>query len=101
MPELIFIEPVDLKELVVVASEDMTTGDEWEISMVANGTGKEVQLGVVKGAGRKTLKIDRHSVTRMSLHVEFTGTSAADRVPPVLKELALFGDRAVGEPEEE
>ena len=96
-PELFFTEPVALSHLVVVASEDMTTGDEWKISMVANGTGKEVTLGYVKAKGRYTLKIDRHSVARMSLHTTFTGTSAADRVPPVLKELALYGDPEVGE----
>lgn len=97
MSELVFTEPVDLSRLVAVASEDMITGDEWKISMVANGTTKEVALGYVKSKGRKTLKIDRHSVTRMSLRVQFTGTSTADRVPPVLKELSLFGDKAVGE----
>ncbi|KKK57204.1 hypothetical protein LCGC14_3056860, partial [marine sediment metagenome] len=96
-PELTFTEPMDLSGLVVIASSDMAAGDEWKISMVANGTGKEVTLGYVKAKGRHTLKIDRHSVARMSLHTTFTGTSAADRVPPVLKEPALYGDPEVGE----
>lgn len=96
LSELIFAEPVDLSGLVVVASEDMEDGDEWKLSMVADGTGKEVTLGYVKAKGRHPLRLDRHSVTRLSLHVEFTGTSAADRVPPVLREVSLFGKPAVG-----
>ncbi|KKM16508.1 hypothetical protein LCGC14_1685150, partial [marine sediment metagenome] len=91
LSELILTEPVDLTGMVVVVSEDMTTGDEWQISMVSNGSGKDSNIGWVKTGGRHVLKVERHSVTRLSLHIKFTGTSAADRVPPALKEISLFG----------
>ncbi len=96
-PELTFMEPVNIRGLVVIASSDMAAGDEWKISMIVNGTGKEIAIGWVKSGGRQVLPLDRQGITRVSLHVEFTGTSTADRVPPALKEMSLFGTPTVGE----
>ena len=93
MSELEFSAPVDLTKIVVWTSEDMIEGDEWQISIIADGTGKEKNVSTVKGSGiRHPRKVDRHAVSRMVLHVKWTGTSAADRVPPVIKRIDLYGD---------
>ena len=94
MSELEFSEPVDLTKIVVWTSEDMIDGDEWQISIIADGTGNDLNVGApIKGEGIKhTRKVDRHSVSRLTLHVNWTGTSTADRVPPAIKRIDLFGD---------
>ncbi|KKK74020.1 hypothetical protein LCGC14_2887950, partial [marine sediment metagenome] len=98
--ELIFTEPVDLTGLVVVASRDMIAGDEWQISMVVNGTGTETAKHWFKSGGRHVRPLNQTSVHRLSLRIEFTGTSTADRVPPALQSIELFGSPSTGDREE-
>lgn len=87
--ELVFMEPVDLTTLVVT-TDDMASGDEWQFSFIAED-GKEASVGWVKSDGRVSLIIDRHSVHRLVVRVQFTGTSTAARVPPTIKRVELFG----------
>ena len=105
MSELRFTEPVDLTELVVHTSKDMVSGDEFQISLLVNGTGDDIDIGPpVRGSGSRHVRsIDRKkggkNVTSVVLHVNWTGTSAADRVPPVIQSIELYGKPSIGEAE--
>ena len=95
MSELVLSEPFDLTRLVVT-TDDMASGDEWQVSLIAED-GRESNLGPsIKSDGRKPLKIDRHSVQRLVVRVTFTGTSTAARVPPSIKMMELYGNPEVG-----
>lgn len=106
MSELRFTEPVDLTEIVVHTSADMISGDEFQISLLTNGTGDDIDVGPpCRGAAaRHHRTIDRKkggkNVTSAVLHVNWTSTSTADRVPPVIQAIELFGLPSVGEAEE-
>ncbi len=86
--ELVFAEPTPLSALVVT-TDDMASGDEWQMSLITEG-GKESNLASIKADGRTVLKIDRHSVHRLVVRAQFTGTSTADRVPPSIKRVELY-----------
>ncbi len=91
MSEIYFDEPIDLKRIVVYC-EDMASGDEWQISAVYNGTGNDIPMGKpFISAGRQERPIMRRDIYRIVLHVKFTGTSAASRVPPSIKRIELWG----------
>ncbi len=102
MSELRFTEPVDLTEIVVHTSKDMVSGDEFQISLLTNGTGDDIDVGPpVRGSGSRHLRsIDRakggKKVTSLALHVEWTATSTANRVPPVIQSIELFGKPSIG-----
>ncbi|KKL86188.1 hypothetical protein LCGC14_1947260, partial [marine sediment metagenome] len=101
MSELRFTEPVDLTEIVVRTSSDMASGDEFQISLIVNGTGDDVDVGPpARGSGtRHARTIDRHNVTDVTVHVNWTATDATDRVPPAIHSIELFGKPSVGEVE--
>ena len=106
MSELRFTEPVDLTELVVHTSKDMGSGDEFQISLLVNGTGDDIDVGPpVRGSGiRHVRSIDRKkggkNVTSLVLHVNWVATSTANRVPPVIQSIELYGKPSVGGEEE-
>ncbi len=102
MSEIRFTEPVDLTEIVIGTSPDMISGDEWQISLLVNGSGDDIDVGPpAKGSGtRHVRRIDRHGkVNSLILHANWTGTSAADRVPPPIQFMELYGIPSVGEVE--
>ena len=91
MSEIYFDEPVDLKRIVVYC-EDMASADEWQMSAVYNGTGNDIKIGKpFISAGRQERPIMRRDIYRFVLHVKFTGTSTASRVPPSIKRIELWG----------
>jgi hypothetical protein len=102
MSELRFTEPVDLTGIVVHTSSDMASGDEFQISLLTNGTGDDIDVGPpCKGAAARHRRIiDRakggKNVTSLILHVNWTATSTADRVPPVIQSIELYGKPSVG-----
>src|SRR3990167_7949652 len=97
MSTLEFPEPLTLTRLVVYTSEDRVSGDEWQISFVdQNGDDVNVGTPIRSGAVRHERAINRHDITRLSLHVAFTGTSSASRVPPAIKRIELYGDLSTG-----
>ncbi len=98
MSELRFTEPVDLTGIVVHTSADMVSGDEYQISLIANGYGDDVNVGApVKGSGtRHVRELNREHVTSLVLHVKWTASSTADRVPPPIQAIELFGKPSVG-----
>ncbi len=106
MSELRFTEPVDLTELVVHTSKDMVSGDEFQISLLVNGTGDDIDVGPpVRGSGTRHVRtIDRKkggkNVTSLVLHVNWVATSTANRVPPVIQSIELYGKPSVGGEEE-
>ncbi len=91
MSEIYFDEPQEIKRVVVYA-EDMADDDEWQISAVYNGTGNDVNIGrPVTASGRQERPVRRRDVYRLTLHVNFTGTSTSSRVPPSIKRIELWG----------
>lgn len=103
MSELRFVEPVDLTEIIVSTSPDMVSGDEWQISLLTNGTGDDIDVGPpCRGAAARHRRvIDRakggKNVTSLILRVNWTATSTANRVPPVIQAIELFGLPSIGE----
>jgi len=93
MSEIFFDEPQDLKRIVVYC-DDMGSdnADEWQLSAVYNGTGNDVKIGKpFISNGRQERPIMRRDIYRMTLHVNFVGTSTAARVPPSIKRIELWG----------
>src|SRR3990167_9563423 len=97
MSTLEFPEPLTLTRLVIYTGEDRVSGDEWQVSFVdQNGDDVNVGAPIRSGAVRHERDINRHDITRLTLHVAFTGTSSASRVPPVIKRIELYGDLSTG-----
>ena len=90
MPVLSLDGPTQLARLVVY-TDDMASGDEWQLSLVADDTGSDINVGApIIGAGRHERLIQRHTAYQLVLHVKFTGTSTASRVPPSIKRIELW-----------
>ena len=90
LSELFFPEPSDLDE-IVVWTEDMVGGDEWQFSVIADN-GDDIRVGPpVISNGRTTIVINRRQVNRMMLHVNWTATSTVDRIAPSLQRIELYG----------
>ncbi|KKK68528.1 hypothetical protein LCGC14_2943170, partial [marine sediment metagenome] len=72
-------------------------------SLLTNGTGDNIDVGPpAKGAAARHVRtIDRpkggKNVTSLVLHVNWVATSTANRVPPVIQAIELFGKPSVGE----
>ncbi|KKN00090.1 hypothetical protein LCGC14_1141280 [marine sediment metagenome] len=98
MSELRFTEPVDLTDLIIRTSADMVSGDEFQISLLVNGSADDIDVGPpAKGSGTRHIRtLDRKRVRSVVLHMNWTGTSAADRVPPVIQSIELYGKPTVG-----
>jgi hypothetical protein len=91
MSEVYFNDPQEIKR-VVVYTEDMASGDEWQISAVYNGTGKDSKIGKpIISSGRHERPVMRRDIYRLTLHVNFVGTDATSRVPPSIKRIELWG----------
>ena len=90
MPVLALDEPTKLARIVVY-TDDMASGDEWQLSIVADDTGSDINVGApIIGSGRHERLIQRHTTYQLVLHVKFTGTSTASRVPPSIKRIELW-----------
>ena len=98
LSEIEFAEPQDLTRIVVYTGSDRVAGDEWQVSLIADGVNADKDVGapIRSNAIRHERLINRHSVQRVMLHVTFAGTSAAARVPPAIKRIDLFGNPSVG-----
>ncbi len=87
---------------MVLTPEEQASGDEFQISLLTNGTGDDIDVGPpCKGAAaRHRLVINRakggKNVTSLVLHVNWVATSAANRVPPVIQSIELYGKPSVG-----
>ncbi|KKL90130.1 hypothetical protein LCGC14_1907760 [marine sediment metagenome] len=91
MSEIIFPEPVDLTEIVIY-TQDMISGDEWQLSAYHNDDTTDIHFGgPFIGNGKDSRTLNLKNVTRFMLHVNWAATSTADRVPPTIKEIRLFG----------
>ncbi len=101
MSELRFTEPVDLTEIIVQTSADMASGDEFQISLLVNGSGDDIDAGPpAKGLGTHHARtLDRKRVRSLVLHVEWAATSTSARVPPAIQSIELYGKPSVGEAE--
>jgi hypothetical protein len=96
MSEIYFPEPQEINRVVVYA-EDMADGDEWQIKAVYNGTGNDINIGrPIKASGRHERPIRRRDIYRLTLHVNFVGTSTSARVPPSIKRIELWGPERLG-----
>ena len=91
MSEIIFPEPVDITKIVVY-TQDMADGDEWQLSAFYNDEDTEVNFGTpFIGNGRDERNLDLKKVTRFMLHANWVATSTSDRVPPTIKKIELIG----------
>ena len=91
MSEIIFPEPVNLTEIVVY-TQDMADGDEWQLSAYFDDEDTDVKFGTpFIGNGKDERKLDLKKVTRFMLHVNWVATSTSDRVPPTIKKIELMG----------
>lgn len=96
MSEIIFPEPVDITE-VLVYTQDMADGDEWQLSAFYDDEDADVNFGTpFISNGKDDRKLDLKKVTRFMLHVNWVGTSTSDRVPPTIKKIELFGRPSSG-----
>ncbi len=103
MSELIFPDPVDLEELIIVTQDMATIGstvDEWRFSLIVDGrewasgdTDTDAYVSAsVRGNGRFVMPVRRHSVHRVMLHVAWVGASASRVTPcPTIKRIELRG----------
>ncbi|KKN04596.1 hypothetical protein LCGC14_1095800 [marine sediment metagenome] len=92
MSELIFPEPVDLAELVVY-TQDMLSDDtdEWQMSFIVNATGNDENFAPIVQNGRNVIPLTNKLVHRLTLRVQWIATSTADRVPPTISQIELYG----------
>ncbi len=90
MSEIFFDTPTDLSEIVVY-TENMASGDQWQIRGIANN-GTDVRFGApIIRDGRTVLKVNLKDVYRFMLRTEWTATSTSARVPPIIKRIELYG----------
>jgi hypothetical protein len=90
MPEILFPTPVKLSHLVVY-TEDMASGDEWQLSGIINSGADKNYGATVKANGREERKAEEVNVHRFTLHVNWTATSSSARVPPTIRRIELWG----------
>ncbi len=77
----------------------MADGDEWQLSAVYNGTGNDVKIGAgrpITADGRHERPVMRRDIYRLTLHINFVGTSSAARVPPSIKRIELWVEEPRG-----
>lgn len=90
MSELMFERPTDMSEMVVY-TQNMVAGDEWQLKFLADGE-EETNLGPpIKRNGRHVIKVDRHDVYRLMLHVNWATTVTTARVAPSIQRVELYG----------
>ena len=92
MSEMFFQNPVDLKTIMVY-TDDMTDGDEWQISVIVNDTGNDINVGApIIGSGRHSRLFERHNVYRIMLHVKWVATSTSKRAAPTIQRIEMWGN---------
>ncbi len=92
MSELVFPQPVDLTEIVVYTQDMLSDStDEWQLSFIVNATGDEENLAPIVGNGFTAIPLNNKKVHRLTLRVQWVATSAADRVPPTIAKIELYG----------
>jgi hypothetical protein len=90
LPELTFPIPHKLSHFVVYA-EDMTSGDEWQLSGIVNA-GADVNAGAPVLANERAERfLGQTDVRRFMPHINWTATSSSARVPPTIKRIELYG----------
>ena len=90
LPELFFNTPVKLSHFVIY-TQDMTNGDEWQISGIVNA-GNDIKAGrPVKTSQRATCPFIKDEVYRLMPHVNWKANSTSARVPPTIKRIDLYG----------
>lgn len=90
MSEIFFDEPTDLTHLIV-HTQDMASGDKWQISGIADNSTDTNFGSPILTDNRTVLQVNKKNVSRFMLHVKWTATSNSDRVPPIIKRIELYG----------
>jgi hypothetical protein len=76
----------------VVYAQNMVSGDEWQLKVLADGE-EETNLGPpIKSNGRHEITIDRHDVYRLMFHVNWSTTVTTARAAPSVMRIDLYGD---------
>lgn len=92
MSELFFDTPVKITKIVVYTN-DMAAGDEWQISLIPDETGRNENVGKpIVRSGRHPLKVSQRVAHRLTLHVNWATTVTTARVPPTINRIELYGD---------
>jgi hypothetical protein len=90
MSELLFESPTEITKAVVYA-QNMASGDEWQLKVLADGEG-ETNLGPpIKSNGRHEITVDRHDVYRLMLHVNWTTSDTTARAAPSIQRIEFYG----------
>ena len=93
MGEMFFPVAVDLDD-IIIETQDMASGDEWQISVIVNNSGTDINVGapiVASGRHRRSLQ-SFEGTYRIMVHVSWLATSVASRVPPTIKRIELYGN---------
>jgi len=90
MSEVYFPEPVKITDIEIF-TEDFVAGDSLQLSLIIDGN-TDANVGApITSSGKHTRKVDRHIATDVILHLAWTSTSNAARVPPTIKLIDLNG----------
>lgn len=90
LSELTFPTPHKLSHFVVY-TEDMASGDEWQMSGIPNA-GADTNAGAPVLADERAERfLGLTDVRRFMPHINWTATSSSARVPPTIKRIELWG----------
>lgn len=91
MSELLFEQPTDLTRMVV-HTQNMVDGDEWQLKFLADGEEEKNLGGPLRGNQRHEIKIDRHGVYRLMVRTNWVTTDTSERPAPSIQRMELYGD---------
>jgi hypothetical protein len=95
LSELLFGEPETISR-VVVHTQNMVAGDAWQLKILADGNEEENFGPALERDGRHEIKIDRHDVYRLMLHVNWATTVTTARAAPSIQRIELYGPEKPG-----
>jgi len=76
---------------LVVYTDNMVSGDEWQLSFV-NDSGADINCGApIIGNGRHVRELGLRSVQTSILHINWASTSTASRIAPRIRRIELWG----------
>lgn len=90
MSELFFPTPYELSHFVAY-TQDMASGDEWQMSGIANAGADDPAGAPIIASGRVEVPFEKKNVHRLMPHVKWTATSTSARAAPAIKRIELYG----------
>lgn len=90
MSELFFPTPHELSHFTVY-TQDMASGDEWQMSGIANAGADDPAGAPIIASDRVEVPFKKKSVHRLMTHAKWTATSTSARAAPSIKRIELWG----------